>query len=289
MSALEVPEGWESVTDDNQLIKTISKEGEGWKKPQNGAKVSVHYTGRLVSNGEKFDSSLDRDSPFEFKLGAGAVIKGWDKGVPTMKKGEKATFRMSPDYGYGANGSAPKIPGNAELEFDIELLSWSAREDITSGKRGIMKKVLQSAEGYTKPNDCSKVEIAYSCKVDGKVVDENDSLKFTVGEEQVPGCLEKCVKNLVLNEQASFKVTPEFGFGPEGCPEKNIPPNATIDYTVKLNSLEREKETWKMEKDEKLVYAEQKKDQGNDFFQTRTLLHRRKTIRNGIECYSKCF
>ena len=86
-----------------------------------GKNVSVHYTGRLT-NGSKFDSSLDRGRPFTFKLGAGMVIQGWDQGVAGMKVGGRRTLRIPPDLGYGAAGSPPKIPGGAGLVFDVELL-----------------------------------------------------------------------------------------------------------------------------------------------------------------------
>jgi peptidylprolyl isomerase len=81
----------------------------------------VHYTGTL-ENGTKFDSSLDRGKPFEFVIGTGSVIKGWDEGVMTMKVGGRRKLIVPPKLGYGPAGSPPKIPGNATLIFDVELL-----------------------------------------------------------------------------------------------------------------------------------------------------------------------
>jgi len=86
-----------------------------------GNSVDVHYTGWLT-NGTKFDSSLDRGQPFTFKLGAGMVIKGWDEGVAGMQVGGKRKLTIPPALGYGARGAGGVIPPNAELVFEVELL-----------------------------------------------------------------------------------------------------------------------------------------------------------------------
>ena len=85
-----------------------------------GKPVSVHYTGWLT-NGKKFDSSLDRGNPFVFTLGAGQVIQGWDEGVAGMKVGGKRQLRIPPSLGYGDAGAGGVIPGGATLIFDVEL------------------------------------------------------------------------------------------------------------------------------------------------------------------------
>lgn len=94
-------------------------------KPASGQTCKMHYTGWLWENGQKgkkFDSSLDRGQPFEFPLGAGRVIKGWDEGVASMNIGGKRTLLIPAELGYGARGAGGVIPPNATLLFEVELL-----------------------------------------------------------------------------------------------------------------------------------------------------------------------
>ena len=87
-----------------------------------GDKLSMHYTGMLYKDASKFDSSLDRGDPFDFTLGQGQVIKGWDEGLMGMAVGEKRRLTIPSAKGYGDSGSGAKIPGGATLVFDVELL-----------------------------------------------------------------------------------------------------------------------------------------------------------------------
>jgi FKBP-type peptidyl-prolyl cis-trans isomerase len=101
-----------------QIEKLV--EGNG-PAPKAGDRVAVHYTGWLT-NGTKFDSSVDRGQPFVFTLGHGQVIRGWDEGVATMRVGDKVKLTIPPELGYGARGAGGVIPPNATLVFEVELL-----------------------------------------------------------------------------------------------------------------------------------------------------------------------
>ena len=113
-------EGYINLTNDGGLKKKIITEGTG-PLAITGKKVFVHYKGTF-ENGSEFDSSVKRNQPFSFNLGAGEVIKGWDLGVASMKQGEKAMFKIESNYAYGSRGAGNVIPPNATLFFEVEFL-----------------------------------------------------------------------------------------------------------------------------------------------------------------------
>jgi FKBP-type peptidyl-prolyl cis-trans isomerase len=117
---VEVSENYVTTPSGLKYLDMVEGSGE---TPQAGQTVTVHYTGTLV-DGTKFDSSRDRNRPFEFKLGAGQVIKGWDEGIATMKIGGRRQLVIPPALGYGSRGIGP-IPPNSTLLFDVELIQAS--------------------------------------------------------------------------------------------------------------------------------------------------------------------
>jgi FK506-binding protein 1 len=106
----------------------VNEPGDGKTYPKSGDKLKMHYTGTLKSDGSKFDSSKDRNKLFEFQIGVGQVIKGWDEVVIQMSLGEIATLNISADFGYGAAGAGAAIPPNADLVFEVELVSINGKK-----------------------------------------------------------------------------------------------------------------------------------------------------------------
>nr|AFK48238.1 unknown [Lotus japonicus] len=231
--------GEEREIGNSGLRKKLLKEGQGWETPEVGDEVQVHYTGTLL-DGSKFDSSRDRDAPFSFTLGQGQVIKGWDEGIKTMKKGENALFTIPPELAYGESGSPPTIPPNATLQFDVELLSWTSLKDI-SKDGGIYKKILTEGEKWENPKDLDEVLVKYEVHLeDGKLVAKSDGVEFTVREGHYCPALSKAVKTMKKGEKVILKVKAQYGFGVKGQPahgdEGAVPPNATLQITLELVS-----------------------------------------------------
>ncbi|KAG5583682.1 hypothetical protein H5410_054309 [Solanum commersonii] len=179
----KIQELQEIVIGKGGLRKKILQKGNSWKTPFHGDEIQVHYRVKL-QDGEFFDSSYDRGKPFTFKLGQGEVIKGWDEGIATMKKSERAIFTIPPNLAYGEIGSPPLIPPNSTLIFEIELISWNSIRDI-SGDGGILKKIIKEGEGWATPRDVDEVLVKYvaSC-ADGNILSQyDDAVEFSLMED----------------------------------------------------------------------------------------------------------
>lgn len=257
------PQLFEDITPnkDGGILKTLVRRGEGEDNPSNGCKVYVHYVGRLES-GEKFDSSRDRGEVFTFELGKNSVIKGWDLGVKTMLKNEVCELKIASGYAYGEKGFPPKIPENATLIFEIELLSWDDELVIP----GIRKRLIK--EGITgggKPNLEGRVKVHVRGCYEGVLFDERD-VEFVIGDGFEHGVIEgveKGICKMKRYEKAKFFISSQYAFKDVGNEHFGIPPNADeIEYEICLFDFERVKEIYEMNYDEKLEKAQDLKDRG---------------------------
>ncbi|CAG4946213.1 unnamed protein product [Colias eurytheme] len=256
-----------SKAGDRGVLKRIIKEGEGTETPNAGVEVTVHYTGTLL-DGTKFDSSKDRNEPFEFTLGKGSVIKAWDIGVATMKKGEVCMLTCAPEYAYGARGSPPKIPPNSTLQFEIEMIDWKL-EDLSPNKnKGILRYIIEQGSGFDNPNDGSVVTVELEGKYGDKIFDTR-TVTFTLGEgsdQNICEGVERALEKFLQDEKSRLTIQPKYAFKSEGNTELGVPPNTVVEYTVKLVSFEKAKDSWAMDGDEKLEQAKIAKDKGTEYF-----------------------
>ncbi|XP_007483818.1 peptidyl-prolyl cis-trans isomerase FKBP5 isoform X2 [Monodelphis domestica] len=223
---------------DRGVLKIVKRVGNNEETPMIGDKVHVHYKGKL-SNGKKFDSSHDRNEPFVFSLGKGQVIKAWDIGVATMKKGEICHLLCKPEYAYGSAGSVPKIPSNATLFFEIELLDFKGEDLFEDG--GIIRRIKQKGEGYSNPNEGATVEIHLEGSCGSRTFDCRDVV-FVVGEGEdhdIPIGIDKALEKMQREEHCILYLGPRYGFGETGKPEFGIEPNAELVYEVILKSFEK--------------------------------------------------
>ncbi|XP_007937638.2 peptidyl-prolyl cis-trans isomerase FKBP5 [Orycteropus afer afer] len=265
--AAAVAERGEDITSkkDRGVLKIIKRVGSSEETPMIGDKVYVHYKGKL-SNGKKFDSSHDRNEPFVFSLGKGQVIKAWDIGVATMKKGEICHLLCKPEYAYGSAGSVPKIPSNATLFFEIELLDFKGEDLFEDG--GIIRRIKRKGEGYSNPNEGATVEVHLVGHCGGQLFDCRDVV-FIVGEGEdhdIPIGIDKALEKMQREEQCILYLGPRYGFGEAGKPKFGIEPNADLIYEVTLKSFEKAKESWEMDTKEKLEQAAMVKEKGTVYF-----------------------
>uniref|UniRef100_A0A1L8DTU4 peptidylprolyl isomerase n=1 Tax=Nyssomyia neivai TaxID=330878 RepID=A0A1L8DTU4_9DIPT len=251
------------ISGDGGVKKKILKEGDGEEVPSKGCRVSLHYTGTLL-DGTQFDSSVDRDVPFEFELGRESVIKAFDMGVATMRKGEKCILTCAPEYAYGATGSGPNIPPNATLQFELEMLSWELEDLSPERNKGILRCVLKASDKKRTPNEFAHVHVHLVGKHEGRTFEDRE-LKFDLGEGGTAGVVqgvEIALEKFHQFETSRLILKPEFAFGTKGHEEFGIPPNATVEYTVTLREFERAQDTWKMDNTESLEQAQLFKEKG---------------------------
>ncbi|CAB1315278.1 unnamed protein product [Coregonus sp. 'balchen'] len=223
---------------DEGVRKVVKKQGEDGDRPMIGDKVAVHYTGKLL-NGKKFDSSMDRKKPFTFNLGKGQVIKGLDVGVTSMQRGEVCMLLCKPEYAYGSSGCPPKIPPNAMLQFEVELLSFKG--EVLTDDGGITRRIKVKGEGYNNPNDGSTVHVHLEGRCGERLFDSR-KVHFVVGESEdmgVPLGVDRAMEKMQKGECCMLYLKPKYGFGKEDRAQHKIGPNSDLMYEVTLNDFEK--------------------------------------------------
>ena len=252
---------------DGGVLKEIIKLSTEDETPFQGDNVIVHYTGTLL-DGTKFDSSRDRGEKFKFDIGKGNVIKGWDIGIATMKRGEQAKFTIRSEYAYGENGSGEKIPPNTTLVFDVELFDFHGQDISREEDKSLLKRTIKLGEGYTTPNEGSRVEVHLQGIYQGRVFDDR-SLEFELGEggkyDIVTGIEDALIK-FKKGETARISIKSKHAWGSKGFDKFSLPPFADVEYVIELKNFEKAKERWELGVTEKLEQSELLKNKGTELF-----------------------
>jgi len=146
-------------------------------------------------------------------LGKNHVIRGWDLGVASMRKGEVAKFTLAPEFAYGESGSPPKIPANSTLVFEVELLSWVSKEDLFQDG-GVIKSEVKEGSGWKKPNNGDEVQMSMKVSTkDGGVTDEKVRFEYVLGSGvlgQVSKTVDKALSGMKKGEQAQLTCTKDY-------------------------------------------------------------------------------
>jgi peptidylprolyl isomerase len=235
------------ITTTSGLKYTINKKGTG-NKANAGDTVIVHYTGRLT-NGNVFDSSVNREQPFSFKLGVGQVIKGWDEGVSLLNIGDKATFTIPSELAYGEQGAGGVIGPNETLVFEVELLeiqeplkpfNVEGKEELMT-ESGLKIIKINESEGEF-PSEGQIVSVHYSgFLTDGSLFDSSVEraapFSFPLGQGRVIKGWDEGIALLKIGEKAQLIIPHQLGYGEQGHPPV-IPAAATLIFDVELLSVQ---------------------------------------------------
>lgn len=317
----EIPEKYQNAIDvcgNQKVMKLILKESSTPTVIPKGVKCKLHYTGTLL-DGTKFDSSVDRNQPFETEIGIGRVIKGWDEVVPSMKIGEKASVLIQADYAYGEHGSPPTIPGNSPLIFEIELLDVYGEDISVEKNKGLTKLLvsrgrasklptkdqddmekdaegpIQELEEYddmddpnddTKPDDGTNVVIditKFNLKTN-EILYFGEDLNICVGEEQLNENLNigvrYCIKSMRMGEKSKFTCVAGTKYNSE---------KDNIEYTISLKNVTVQTPIWELSPQQIVDRFEQHKARGGELYKQghdQVALNKYNMIHQNMENYT---
>ncbi|MGF1505210.1 MAG: FKBP-type peptidyl-prolyl cis-trans isomerase [Anaerolineae bacterium] len=226
-----------------QVEVIVEEEGEGFP-PVDGDTVQVHYRG-FLEDGTEFDSSYERDQPFQFVLGAGQVIPGWEQGIGQLREGTSATLVIPPELAYGSRGIPGVIPPDETLTFEVELLAINpivevdVPEDaeLVETDSGLQVYITQEGDGPV-PEQGDTVQVHYRGTLpDGTEFDNSydrgQPVSFELGAGQVIAGWDEGIALLPVGSTAILVIPPELGYGINGQPP-TIPPNSTLVFEVEL-------------------------------------------------------
>lgn len=223
------------------IKKKLLKRGIGWESPEFGDEVTVHYVGTLL-DGRKFVSTEDDSEPFSYKVGSGQMVSGFDHGIITMKKGERALFTLPPKMGYGEAGT-DGIPPNSIIQFEVELISWITVIDICKDG-GIIKRILEKGEHTGQPGDLDEVLVKYAVMlVDGVSVAKTpeEGIEFYVKDGHFCPAVPKAIQTMSRGEKVNLIVQPQYAYirghndSTSGFPM--VPPNSVLSINLELVSF----------------------------------------------------
>lgn len=223
----------------------ITQKGNG-AQAYAGAKVKVHYTGKLT-DGKVFDSSVGRGEPFEFTLGKGQVIQGWDEGIALLHVGDKAVLTIPSNLGYGEQGTQG-IPGGATLIFEVELVDvkegfkpWNVTStDVVTTKTGLQYIVVEKNPdpAAQKVSSGQTVTVHYTGflkgnKVFDSSIERGNPITFPLGQGRVIKGWDEGIALMNVGDKYRLIIPPTLGYGERGAGGV-IPPNATLYFDVEV-------------------------------------------------------
>lgn len=220
-----------------------------WLKPKVGDEVTVHFvakqsdTSSQESDFIEFDSSKVNGEPMSFTLGKEEVVKGLELGIPTMRKGELAKFKMTPEYGYGPAGTS-KVPGGATLIYEVELISWKVRTDLfTDGS--VIKTTMEEGTGWKTPHLKEEVCLSITIACAGSIERELTDFEYTLGSDKLGAAsavVDRCLVGMKKLEVALLNCKKELDFG-DGLKSSDLAVTITLKeiYETKDVSFEKDK------------------------------------------------